>query len=195
MGDFTAISATSFALRTLLETYITNDAGAPLAGTPIELRTPHELRIAGIRNAISVWCYRVVRCADVWNNPETRIPPDRIKRRPFPIELHYLITPLSPASADEQTLLGRVIQVLNEYSTIRGAAIPASVAAQLPGEIRVNFEALTLEELTRVWNALKADYQLSVSYQIQVLEIDSMRDPRRAAPVLSLDAEVVQVVG
>jgi hypothetical protein len=87
------------------------------------------------------------------NRPETRIPPDRVKRRPFPIELHYLITPLATAAADEQTLMGRVVQVLHDYAIIGGANIPASVAAQLPPELRVNFEALTLEELTRVWHA------------------------------------------
>lgn len=195
MGDFTAISATSHTLKTLLETYITDETTAPLAGTPIDLRTPEELRIAGIRNAISLWCYRVVRCAEVLNRPETRIPPDRVKRPAFPIELHYLITPLATAAADEQTLMGRVVQVLHDYAIVRGAAIPASVAAQLPAEMRVNFEALTLEELTRVWHALKADYQLSVSYQVQLIEIDSMRDPRRAAAVFERDAEVAQVVG
>jgi hypothetical protein len=150
VGDFTAISATSHTSRKLLETYITNETTAPLAGTPIDLRTPQELRVAGVQNAVSLWCYRVVRSADVLNRPETRIPPDRVKRRPFPIELHYLITPLATAAADEQTLMGRVVQVLHDYAIIGGANIPASVAAQLPPELRVNFEALTLEELTRV---------------------------------------------
>jgi hypothetical protein len=195
VGDFTAISATSHTLRTLLETYITNETNSPLAGTPVDLRTPQELRAAGIRNAVSLWCYRVVRCAEVLNRPETRIPPDRVRYRPFPLELHYLITPLATAAADEQTLMGRVLQVLHDYAIVRGATIPASVVTQLPAELRVNFEPMTLEELTRVWHALKADYQLSVSYQVQLVEIDSMRDPRRAAPVLERDAEVVQAVG
>lgn len=195
MGDFSAISATSHTLRSLLETYITNESAAPLAGTPIDFRTPEELRVAGVRNAVSLWCYRVVRCAEVLNRAETRIPPDKVRRRPFPVELHYLVTPLATASADEQTLLGRVLQVLHDYAVIRGADIPPSVAPQLPSEIRVNFEALTLEELTRVWHALKADYQLSVSYHIQLVEIDSMKDLRRSAPVLKRDAEMVQVVG
>ena len=195
MGDFTSISAASHTLQVLLGSYITNETTAPLAGTPIDLRTPRELRVAGVRNVVSLWCYRVVRCAEVLNRPETRIPPDRVRRRPFPMELHYLITPLAPAAADEQTLLGRVVQVLHDHSIIRGADIPASVTAQLPSELRVNFEALTLEELTRVWHSLQADYQLSVSYQVQLIEIDSMRDARRSAPVLERDAEVVQVVG
>ena len=195
MGDFTAISAASHALKTLLETYVTSETVAPLAGTPIELRTPEELRAANVRNAISLWCYRVVRSADVLNQPEVRISPDRVKRRPFPLELHYLVTPLAIAAADEQTLMGRVIQVFHDNAIMRGAAIPASVAPVLPSEMRLNFEALSLEELTRVWHSLKADYQLSVSYQVQMLEIESMKQPLRSSPVLVRESEVVEVVG
>jgi hypothetical protein len=195
LGDFTTISSASIALRTLLETYITNDTVAPLAGVPIELRTPQELRTAGIQTAISLWLYRLARSAEVLNQPEQRIPPDKIKRRPFPLELHYLVTPLAPASADEQTLLGRVIQVFHGHPILRGADIPPVLAPVLPAELRVNFEALTLEELTRVWNALGRDYQLSVSYHVQLLEIESMNEPLRSAPVLVRDTTVAKVVG
>jgi hypothetical protein len=195
MGDFTTISSASFALKTLLETYITNDVVAPLAGTPIDLRTPEELRVAKVSNAISLWCYRVSRSADLLNQPEKRIPPNKIKRRPFPFELHYLITPFAAASADEQTLLGRVIQVFNDHTVMRGADIPVSVAGVLPPEMRVNFEALTLEEITRVWHALQADYQLSVSYQVQLLEIESLQEPVMGPPVLVRDAEFAEIVG
>jgi hypothetical protein len=195
MGDFTTISAASHAMKTLLETYITDDVVAPLAGTTIDLRTPEELRKANANNVISLWCYRVNRSADLLNQPDKRIPPNRIKRRPFPFELHYLITPFATASEDEQTLLGRVIQVLNDHTVMRGPDIPASVAGVLPPEIRVNFEALSLEEITRVWHALQADYQLSVSYQIQLLEIESMQEPVLGSPVLVRDAEITQIVG
>jgi hypothetical protein len=34
---------------------------------------------------------------------------------------------------------------------------------------------MTLEEITRIWNALDASYQLSVSYEVGVLQIRSER--------------------
>jgi uncharacterized protein DUF4255 len=194
VGDFTAISAATFALRTLLERYITNETVAPLAGVPIDLRTPQELRDASVRTAVSLWLYEITRSADLVNQPERRLPPDKLRRRPFPLELHYLVTPIAPSAADEQTLMGRVVQVFHDHSIMRGADIPAAVATELPAELRLHFEPMSLEEMTRVWHSIGGHYQLSASYHVQFVEIESMKQPKQSAPVMLVDAEVVQVL-
>ena len=38
-------------------------------------------------------------------------------------------------------------------------------------ELKVRLEPLTLEEITRVWEALEGSYQLSVSYEVSVVNI------------------------
>jgi hypothetical protein len=195
LGDFTAFSAASIALRTLLERFITNETIAPLSGVPIDLRTPQELRDATVRTAVSLWLYQVARSADLLNQPETRIPPNKVRRRPFPVELHYLVTPIATSPADEQALMGRVMQVFHDHSILRGADIPVGLEAVLPSELRLHFEALSIEELTRIWNAIGGHYQLSVSYHLQFVEIESMKQPRQSPPVMLADAEVVQIVG
>ena len=60
--------------------------------------------------------------------------------------------------------------------------------------MRVNLEALTIEELSLVWDALSEPYQLSVTYQVQVVRIDSDLEPLHASPVLNRNLESSQIV-
>jgi hypothetical protein len=61
-------------------------------------------------------------------------------------------------------------------------------------QLRVNLEALTIQELSLVWEALSEPYQLSVTYLVQVVKIDSDLEPLRSSPVLERDAEYTQIV-
>jgi hypothetical protein len=61
----------------------------------------------------------------------------------------------------------------------------------------VTLETLSLEELTRVWTALNSEtgYQLSVSYEVQIVEIDSAIEAEEVAPVVELVPEYHVIVG
>ena len=48
---------------------------------------------------------------------------------------------------------------------------------------KVRLEPLTLEEITRVWEALDGSYQLSVSYEVSVVNIMPEAEPERVTPV------------
>jgi len=60
--------------------------------------------------------------------------------------------------------------------------------------LRVFFETLSLEELTRVWGALQESYQTSLSYLVQVVNIDSEEPPVAAAPVVQHDQTYSQIL-
>jgi len=51
-------------------------------------------------------------------------------------------------------------------------------------QLRVALEALSLEDLSLVWDALSEPYQLSVSYVVQTVSIDSALEPVNTTPVL-----------
>ena len=53
-----------------------------------------------------------------------------------------------------------------------------------PDQLRVALEALSLEDLSLVWDALSEPYQLSVSYVVQTVSIDSALEPVNTMPVL-----------
>jgi hypothetical protein len=194
VSDFRVIRAVSRSMRKLLEDMITTPPGE-LNGVPIDLRSPKELRENNVSQVVSLWLYRVTRDADMLNAQPPRVSLDREALRPLPIHLYYLVTPISPDPADEQNLLGRVLQTFQDNSILRGAHFTGQ--APLDGsdeQFRLTLETLSLEELTRIWTALAEPYQLSVSYLVQVVKIDSDRDPRRREPVLDRVMEYDQVV-
>ena len=50
-------------------------------------------------------------------------------------------------------------------------------------ELRVRLEPLSLEETTRIFDALEGPYQLSVSYEVSVVYIDAAIEPESISPV------------
>ncbi len=187
---FTALGDTSRTLVSLLQTELENDIEYFRNGTMIvSLNNPQEMQGAGPRQGLSLWLYRVVRDEQRLNAPRRRLSPSQFERVPLPVRLHYLATPLaSPQSTDplspvlEQTILGKVLQVFHDHAVLRGS----DLAGDFTGtdlELRVRLETMSLEEITRVWDALERSYQLSVSYEVSIVYISSQQEPVVAQPV------------
>ena len=111
-----------------------------------------------------------------------------MRRAPLPVRLHYLLTPIT-ASADlqggpetEQVVLGKVLQALNDHPVLRGTDLQGELSGTA-AELAVRLEPLTLEEIARVWDALDGSYQLSVSYEVSVVQIATDEQPESVAPV------------
>ena len=66
--------------------------------------------------ADSLWLYRVARDPDLLNRPPERISSTQAQRASLPVRLYYLVTPLVPKPEDRQTLIGRVVQLLNDHT-------------------------------------------------------------------------------
>src|SRR2546429_3690064 len=121
MSDFTVIRDACDTLKSILETGITNSPDPQLNGVPIDLRSPKEMREDNNASGISLWLYRVGRDADLLNRPPERISPNQFRRSSLPVRLYYLVTPLVAKPEDRQTLLGRVLQLLNDHTQLLGA--------------------------------------------------------------------------
>ncbi len=193
MSDFTVIKAVTDTLKSVLESGITNSPDPQLSGVQIDLRSPKEMREDHNATGISVWLYRVARDPDLLNRPPERISANQIRRASLPLRLYYLITPLVTKAEDRQTLLGRVLQLFNDHSQLYGADLQDSLVGS-SDEFRVNLETLTLEELTRVWYSLSEPYDLSVSYEVQVVTIDSDLEAGEEPPVLARTTTYSQIV-
>jgi hypothetical protein len=161
-------------------------------GYVISPRTPAEMQTAGAQpqRGLSVWLYQVDRNEFLLNQPPERIAPDLLRRPPMPLDLHYLITPISDDPINEQLMLGRVVQALND-----GAILPADPAhPELRDELRVTLENPGVDALSRIWTALEQPHRLSVSYLVQVVEIDSGEQPERGLPVYQKTSVYEQVI-
>lgn len=184
MSNFTAVWAVSKTLQTLLVKQIQLDPQFSKE-IPVTLESPKAVRATTgtvSESSISVWLYRVVRNEFLLNRQPARPTADRIAYPGIPINLHYLITPMHSDPEMQQVILGKVLQVFHDYALLRGAQLEASLSDSTE-ELRLSLETLSLEELTRVWSALIEPYQLSVSYSVQVITIDSALEPLKSTPV------------
>jgi hypothetical protein len=193
MSDYTVISAVSGTLKELLKQNITLSPDAELNGVEIFLLSPKEMQDAGNNTGISVWLYKVSRMSEMLNEPPERRGPSQIARVPLPILLFYLVTPITSDPETRHTLLGRVLQVLNDHAILRGSDLQGTLQGTTE-QLRVNLEALSLEELSLVWEALSEPYQLSVTYLVQVVKIDSDMELVKSSPVVEKETTYSQIL-
>jgi hypothetical protein len=186
---YTALRAASQTLARFLDARFKADALLngffTVGGMVVSLNTPQEMTEKPAEG-LSVWLYRVMRDDQRLNDPPLRMSATEILPPPLPMRLHYLITPVTNRKLGdpetEQLILGKVLQILNGRPVLRGT----DLAAEFSGtevELHVRLEALSLEEITRVWEALEGSYQLSVSYEVSVVDIASDLEPERVSPV------------
>lgn len=190
---YQALHATSETLRDYLQSSFDADPFFGSAGHPwrdrnmrVLLQTPSEMSEVG--EGVSLWLYRVVRDEERLNEPPTLISPNQLRPAPLPMRLHYLATPVTNRDNDgdpdtEQYALGKVLQIFHSNPRLRGADLRGQFAGT-GSELFVRLETLSLEEITRVWEGLNGSYQLSVSYEVSMVDIASAVEPQSFTPVL-----------
>lgn len=201
---YTSLVSISETLRHLLLVGLQSDVGPnglsdmfTSATLTVSLATPREMHHH--EQGLSLWLYRVVRDEMRLNDPSEIhtfidgrveiIPP------PLPLRLHYLVTPLVNRNpATEQRILGRVLQVFHTKPIIAGADLREDLMGTT-AEIHLRLEALSLDETTRVWEALEGSYQLSVSYEVTLANIESIAQPLASRIVESARSATGVIVG
>lgn len=197
MSKFTAIWAVSRTLQLLLDAQIGADpqfSGGP--PVPVSLLSPKAIREPGSvvpGSSISIWLYRVTRNEFTLNNRPDRTVSNQVPHLSIPINLYYLITPMNEDPESQQVVLGKVLQVFNDHAILRGSDLQESLRGTTE-QLRLSLETLTLEELTQVWYSLQEPYQLSVSYLVQVVTIESSLEPALAPPVLVRNSTYDQIL-
>lgn len=200
---YQVLAATSATLRQMLADSMAADVSPSglatffTGSTTVSLATPHEMTEGG-HQGLSVWLYRVARDEHRLNDPPiVRTLPNgdvEVVPPPLPVRLHYLVTPLAPASPDTaQRILGRALQLFHAYPIVSGAFLRAELAGT-HAELHVHLEALGLDEITRVWEALGGSYQLSVSYEVTLARIESGVDALRVSLVESVRPDAALIL-
>jgi len=193
MSDYTVISAVGQTLRALLTSNITQSTDAQIKNVPIELLSPREMQDKNDSLGVSVWLYRVTRMGEMLNEPPVRVSATQIARTPLPLLLYYLVTPVASDPMTRHALLGKVLQVMYDHSILRGADLQGALQGT-DEQLRVVLEALSLEDLILVWDALSEPYQLSVSYVVQAVNIDSSMAPVQMPSVMQREADYTRIL-
>lgn len=194
MSTYPVVSAVSATLRGLLLDHFRDSGDPALATVDVSLASPRELRDEKVTVAVSLWMYRVTRNEFLLNHPPPPAGESTFAHQPLPVDLHYLVTPLSEDPGDEQDLMGRILQTFQDHALVRGTDLQDELAGS-GHELRVTLDALSLEDLTRVWNALQEPYSLSVPYQVSVVSLDSSHEPRAGSRVQRVESTYTQIVG
>ena len=117
----------------------------------------------------------------------------RIGNPPLALNLHYLLTAYGPQALQAEVLLGYGVQMLHEMPVLDRAAIADGLPSELQSshlarqveQVKVTPEAMTTEEISKLWAALQAKYRPTVAYEASVVLIDSEAGARATLPVLT----------
>jgi hypothetical protein len=185
LSDYTVIAETGRALVRVLWEEIQGDPQVnPLIDNEnrISLESPFDLKDD---NAIrlSIYLYRVVEDPYLKNQPPIQEAGRRQRRAPLTLDLCYLVTPLVGSPEEQQIVLGKVMQVFHDRAVLEGTDLTPAMA-EAGEELRVVLNPVSLEETTRVWQALEMSYRLSVCYVVRVAIVDSTRS-RITQPVVA----------
>jgi len=186
---YTALRATSQTISRYLEARFQADSLLSGffsgGGMVVSLNTPEEMTERP-SEGLSIWLYRLIRDDQRLNDPPIRVSPTELQPAPLPLRLHYLITPVTNRQfgdpETEQIILGKVLQAFHSRPVLRGTDLQAEFSGT-EVELKVRLESLALDEITRVWEALEGSYQLSVSYEVSVVNITPELEPERVTPV------------
>jgi hypothetical protein len=179
MSGFGVVHEVGRALKAVLVERFHADAAASellrnSAGDDGISLAPPEIQNGVAQSSLSLWLYLVSEQEHTKNRPPTVLPDGRKISAPLALSLYYLVTPGAPAAPSAgdrprwvQAILGKVLQV---FHTVPIIAL-VDPEAELAEELHVALCRLTLEELTRIWDALGQPYQLSVCYRVNVARV------------------------
>ncbi|HEX4456654.1 MAG TPA: DUF4255 domain-containing protein [Polyangia bacterium] len=166
-------------LRTFFDPSLGGNMQASLLG-PEDLAAQHE--------GVSLWLYRIERDEETLNAPPRRSARDRLLHEPLPLKLHYLVVPVVDVTTRtdgpelEQNIMGAVMQVFYDNAILRGAVLQGDLTGSNL-EMHLRLEALDLDQMSRMWEALAHAFQLCISYEVSVVPIDSSLQPQTTPPV------------
>lgn len=176
MSSYMVVAAATEALRRILWAEFEADPvirSIVTAEAAIVFRNPTET-LRDSANRLSIWLYQVTENIHLKNQPPIRANgPETLRQPPLVLNMSYLITPFAPDPSGEgdHILLGKSMQVLYDNSII----VLRDPVSGIFEELRIVLCNLSLEELTRIWEALRESYHLSVCYQVRVTRVDSQR--------------------
>lgn len=198
MSTALAIAAVTRALRNLLDSVATLD----FSSLPTDSRPNTQIEVTTLpldrarvtdaaHNRLNLFLYHMELNA-AWRNQDLprQARPGESSFPPLALNLHYLVTAYAEGDNElvGQVLLGHALSVLHDHpllsrSELRASLADSGVDTQFE-RVRVTYQPISVDELSKIWGGAVADFRLSGSYQVALVLIDSTRAKRAALPVL-----------
>jgi hypothetical protein len=209
MSTALAIGAVSAVLRNILDNGLVG--AAPAVGAPVKVTAlaPDLIQLddGAAPPQLNLFMYRVTPNIGYRNAAlPSRDGAARLTNPPLALNLHYLLTAYGHADLQAEILLGYGMHLLHERpfldrDTIRKALSftpldpmilpdafrdpPAANLAEQLEALRITFEPMDTEELSRMWSATQASYRPSAGYEVSVVLIEATEPADSPLPVLT----------
>jgi len=180
MSDFRVLGAVDETLRLLLWSQFQVDSEiSSIISTEqqITIEPPFKIVRDGDpdEDSLSIFLYRVVEDANLKNRQLEQAGPNALRYPPLPLNLFYLITPLTNSTENDHKLLGKTMQIIYDNGSVSGSALQG-VLSNTAEELRIILNPMSLEDYSKLWTAFMRSFRLAVSYEVKVVFIDSERE-------------------
>ena len=192
MSDSLSIAAVTSTIRSLLARGV-SDVMANNSG--VTTRPPDRARTgASSSEQLNLYLYQTLPNAALRNQD---LPlggkSGQTGHAPLALDLFYLLTAFGRDDEDltgnGHQLLGSAMLTLHDHAVLSreeiASAEPNSNLHEQVERIRITPQALTLDEMSRLWNTFQTQHRLSTAYKVSVVLIDSQRESRTPLPVLT----------
>jgi hypothetical protein len=127
---------------------------------------------------VSILLYRV----SVSPMPRTltgRVPPGApVKLPPLPVDLYYILAPWGKSAAVEHRILGWLMRTIEDNNTLNSGQLNYYGGGQplfAEGEmVTLMPESLTLQDLSNLWDLLKANVRVCAAYVARMVHLESV---------------------
>ncbi len=187
MSHFSILREATLEFRRALYDALNNDPdvnfGFTDIATDIVLDAPN--RTVPDTARLSLYLYHVELDPQMRNQPMPAQGTNELLMAPQAVRTYYLLTPLLNLEDQNHLILGRILQTLHDrpfLNELAGVPLGDSLGGGSP-ELRLSMEQMRLEDISRIWHSMGADYRLSIAYMMRSIIIDSAIDPRQAGRV------------
>jgi Pvc16 N-terminal domain len=180
MSDFTVLAEIGESLASVLFQEMNSDPVVKAlidVESRISLQSPADLKNDNSAR-LSIYLYRIVEDPYMKNQLPVEGTGGRSRKAPLTLDLYYLMTPLVGTPREQHVVLGKAMQVLYDRAILQGSDLAGSLVGS-GEEIRMILNPVSLEETTRVWQALESSYRLSLCYTARVAIVNSQDEEFR----------------
>ncbi|MGE0397115.1 MAG: DUF4255 domain-containing protein [Kofleriaceae bacterium] len=201
MSNTLAIGAVTATLQQIL-----GDIAVPIGGDPdpdpdladahVTCRPLDKARENEMKSQLNLFLYQVQANPTFRNASYSGVHDGESANQPLALNLYYVATAYGAGGDDllAHRVLGRAMSILHDRSTLlRDAlrsAMPKSDLARQVERVRVRPHALSVDELSKLWQGFHRPYRLSVGYEVSVVLIESTRPSTAGLPVLIRGGQV-----
>jgi hypothetical protein len=145
-----------------------------LTGLDVTLESPATLPTSGEADykKLNLFLYQVLENQFAKNQPWLSPSPAVEEYPPLALDLYYMLTPYARDMISAHQVLNHAMALLHDNSIVSGTQLAGALATAVE-QLAIVMCPVTLEELTRIWNALQSPYRLSVCYQARIALIRS----------------------